>query len=146
MRIVNKHNFFYLVCVCFTLVTLHKIIYETIYMNNFGAFQGQLLQILVVSIIIMVILSQHHRIFNLPLFLAIIIQYLLVIILTTLLVWITGLFTELAIYAYRDMFVSVTFFYLVTSIIYYIFFFIELKKHNTIIQKLKKHKKDKKEN
>lgn len=141
MRLIHKGNFFSVFCMIFTIGTMFKIIAELIVIGDFGIYAWNLVAILLVSLLSTFILYQHHRIFHLPLVLAAFIQYLFVILPMLFFIWFTGLFTELAKTAYRDMFVSVTIMYILISAVYYIFFYLDTKRHNHILQKLKQSRK-----
>lgn len=139
MKIINKRNFFPLVCVVFTCITISNIVLEALIANIFGDYQLNLLNILLFSILVISVLSLHHKIFNLPFFLAAIAQYLFVEACMLFLVWTNGFFTEYASHPYRDMFISTSVLYLAISGIYFIYFHIKMKRHNLILKKLKKN-------
>ena len=63
-------------------------------------------------------------------------QYVLVMGIVFLGIWIGGHFSENAPSAYRDMFVSVTIPYVIGAIVYYISFFLQIKKANQVFLNL----------
>ena len=51
-------------------------------------------------------------------------------------IWIMGHFTDTAPSAYKDMFVSVTIPYVIGAVVYYISFFLQIKRANEVLRNL----------
>ena len=91
-----------------------------------------------ISVLATAILSLHYYLQRFPFIPVVIGQYLLVIGIVFLGIWIGGHFTENAPSAYRDMFVSVTIPYVIGALVYYISFFYQIKKANEVFINLDK--------
>ncbi len=140
MKLLNKSNFIPVVCVVYTILSMTKVIIEAIFQNKFGNYQENLLMMLFLSFLATFVLSQHYRFHNLPLTLVIILQYLLLVAIVVFLTWLTGFYSRLSPYAYRDMFLSFTISYIIGAIIYYYQVYQEVKKANQILENLKKRR------
>jgi hypothetical protein len=102
--------------------------------HNYGNFIG----ILFISITATLLLSLHYYLKKLPIWLVIIGQYLTLLVLIGLCIWVVGHFVVLHPNAYRDMFVSFTIPYIIGASLYYISFWKEVKKANVILQDIKR--------
>ena len=136
MKLINKNNFISIVCISFTVIVCGKLILEA--MANFTDryYTQNIFCCLAVSIGITLILSLHYYLQNLPFIPVLIGQYLLTVGLTFLLIWVAGFFTEEAPSAYWDMFRSVTIPFWGGAVIYYIVFFMKIKKANRILEEM----------
>ena len=138
MKIIDKKTFVLTVCVVYTILSMSKIILEAIIQNEFGNYQSNLLMMIFVSFIATLVLSQHYRLQQIPLPLVIIGQYLVLIGIILLIIWISGLYTDLHPNAYRDMFLSFTIPYIIGAAIYYLNVFWEVKNANQMLKNIKK--------
>ncbi|CAK7014215.1 hypothetical protein CIW83_05890 [Tissierella sp. P1] len=138
MKIIDKKTFIPTVCVVYTILSMSKIILEAIIQNEFGNYQSNLLMMIFVSFIATLVLSQHYRLQQIPLPLVIIGQYLVLIGIILLIIWISGLYTDLHPNAYRDMFLSFTIPYIIGAAIYYLNVFWEVKNANQMLKNIKK--------
>lgn len=138
MKIIDKKTFVPTVCVVYTILSMSKIILEAIIQNEFGNYQSNLLMMIFVSFIATLVLSQHYRLQQIPLPLVIIGQYLVLIGIILLIIWISGLYTDLHPNAYRDMFLSFTIPYIIGAAIYYLNVFWEVKNANQMLKNIKK--------
>lgn len=141
MKIIDKKSFLPTVCVVYTVLSMSKIVLEAIFQNRFGNYQANFLIMFFLSLITTLVLSQHYRLHKIPLTVVIIGQYLVLVGIVLLLTKILGFYSELHKNAYRDMFLSFTISYIFGAVIYYIQVFLEVKKANEIIMKLKESKK-----
>lgn len=137
MKIIDKKTFIPTVCVVYTILSMSKIILEAIIQNEFGNYQLNLLMMIFVSFIATLVLSQHYRLQQIPLPLVIIGQYLVLIGGVLLIIWISGLYTDLHPNAYRDMFLSFTIPYIIGAAIYYLNVFWEVKNANQMLKNIK---------
>ncbi|MBU5314392.1 hypothetical protein KQI38_20410 [Tissierella carlieri] len=137
MKIIDKKTFIPTVCVVYTILSMSKIILEAIIQNEFGNYQSNLLMMIFVSFIATLVLSQHYRLQQIPLPLVIIGQYLVLIGGVLLIIWISGLYTDLHPNAYRDMFLSFTIPYIIGAAIYYLNVFWEVKNANQMLKNIK---------
>ncbi len=138
MKIIDKKTFIPIVCVVYTILSISKIVLEAIVQNKFGNYQSNMLMMFFLSFIATLVLSQHYRLQQIPMAIAIILQYLVLIGVVLLITWISGFYSNLHSNAYRDMFLSFTIPYAIGAAIYYLNVFWEVKKANQILKNLKK--------
>ena len=139
MKIIDRHNFFGIVCIIYTILTFGKIILEAIAQDVFGNYQENLIIMFFLSLAATFVLSQYYRFQEYPLLLCIAVQYAVLIALVMLITWISGKFQPLHEDAYKDMFLSFTISYAVGVIIYYITLFHEIKRANQNLKMLKEN-------
>lgn len=136
MKLINKNNFISIVCVTFTLIVCGKLILEKITGFVDKNYTENIFMCLGISILATFILSLHYYLQRFPFIPVVIGQYLALIGFIFLCIWILGHFTENSPSAYHDMFVSVTIPYVIGAVVYYISFFLEIKKANEVFQKM----------
>ncbi len=141
MKIINRQNFWSVVCIVFTLLLLGKILLEFIVQEVFGNYQENILIMFGLSLLATFVLSQYYRFQKYPLLVVILGQYILLIGIVMLITWIGGWFYELHKDAYRDMFLSFTIPYAIGVIIYYAAVFHEIKGANQALKEIKEHQK-----
>ena len=141
MKIINKQNFWSVVCIIFTLLLFVKIILELIVQKTFGNYQSNILIMFGLSLLATFVLSQYYRFQKYPLLFVILGQYLLLIGIVMLITWIGSRLNEIHPNAYRDMFLSFTIPYAIGVIIYYAALFKEIKSVNQTLQEIKEHQK-----
>ncbi len=138
MKIIDKKTFIPIVCVVYTILSISKIVLEAIVQNEFGNYQSNMVMMLFLSFIATLVLSQHYRLQQIPMAIAIVLQYLVLIGVVLLITWISGFYSDLHPNAYRDMFLSFTIPYIIGAVIYYLNVFWEVKKANQILKDIKK--------
>jgi len=138
MKIIDKKTFIPTVCVVYTVLSMSKIVLEASVQDRFGNYQSNLLMMLFLSFLATLVLSQHYRLQQIPLIVVVIGQYLLLMGVILVIMWISGFYTELHPNAYRDMFLSFTIPYIIGAAIYYINVFREVKDANEMINSIKK--------
>ena len=141
MKIINRQNFWSVVCIVFTLLLLGKILLELVLRGDFGNYQVNILIMFVLSLLATFVLSQYYRFQQYPLLVVILGQYILLIAIVMFITWIGGRFNELHKNAYRDMFLSFTIPYVIGVIIYYAAVFHEIKSANQALKEIKEHYK-----
>ena len=141
MKIIDKQNFWNVVCKVFTLLLFGKILLEFIVQGVFGNYQENILLMFGLSLLATFVLSQYYRFQKYPLLLVILGQYILLIGVVMLITWIGGLFSELHHNAYRDMFLSFTIPYIIGVIVYYTAVFHEIKSANQALKEIKEYRK-----
>nr|WP_297705308.1 DUF6608 family protein [uncultured Butyrivibrio sp.] len=136
MKIINKNNFISIVCVSFTLIVCGKLLFEkcTGFTDKF--YTENIFMCLGISVLATAILSLHYYLQKFPFVPVVIGQYLFLIGLIFGGIWIMGHFSENAPSAYRDMFISVTVPYVIGAIVYYVSFFMQIKKANEVFMNL----------
>ena len=88
------------------------------------------------SVLITLILSLHFYLQKFPFWLVIIAQYALTVGIVFLAIFIHGRFSTNAPTAYWDMFVSITIPFIFGAVVYYICFFVQIKRANKVLEKL----------
>lgn len=141
MKIINRQNFWSVVCIVFTVLLFGKIFLEFIVQGDFGNYQENILVMFGLSLLATFVLSQYYRFQKYPLLVVILGQYILLIGVVMLITWVSGWFNELHENAYRDMFLSFTVPYVIGVIIYYAAVFHEIKSANQTLKEIKEYRK-----
>ncbi len=136
MKLINKRNFASMVCIFFTLITCGKLLYERALNFTDRYYTDNIFTILGFSVLITLILSLHFYLQKFPFWLVIIAQYALTVGIVFLAIFIHGRFSTNAPTAYWDMFVSITIPFIFGALVYYICFFIQIKRANKVLEKL----------
>ncbi len=136
MKLINRKNFFSIVCISFTLLVCYKLIYEWIVGFKDPNYTMNIFLNLLFAVIITAILAIHFYLQKYPFVPVFLGQYIFTIVITFLIVKIAEQFVELAPTAYRDMFVSVTIPFIVGAAVYYISFFRQIRKANKMLEEL----------
>ena len=136
MKLINKRNFISIVCIFFTLITCGKLLYERALNFTDRYYTDNIFTILGFSVLITIILSLHFYLQKYPFWLVIIAQYALTVGIVFLAIFIHGRFSTNAPTAYWDMFVSITIPFIFGALVYYICFFLQIKRANKVLEKL----------
>ena len=136
MKLINRKNFVSIVCIFFTLITCGKLLLEKAYNFTDKYYTDNIFTILGFSVLITLILSLHFYLQRFPFLLVLIGQYALTVGIMFLAIFIHGLFSEHAPTAYWDMFISITIPFLAGALVYYICFFMQIRKANRILAEL----------
>ena len=136
MKLINKRNFISIVCIFFTLITCGKLLYERALNFTDRYYTDNIFTILGFSVLITLILSLHFYLQKFPFWLVIIAQYALTVGIVFLAIFIHGRFSTNAPTAYWDMFVSITIPFIFGAVVYYICFFVQIKRANKVLEKL----------
>ena len=136
MKLINKRNFISIVCIFFTLITCGKLLLERAYNFTDRYYTDNIFTILGFSVLITIILSLHFYLQKFPFWLVLIAQYALTVGIVFLAIFIHGRFSTNAPTAYWDMFVSITIPFFIGALVYYICFFIQIKRANKVLEKL----------
>ena len=136
MKLINKRNFISIVCIFFTLITCGKLLYERALNFTDRYYTDNIFTILGFSVLITLILSLHFYLQKFPFWLVIIAQYALTVGIVFLAIFIHGRFSTNAPSAYWDMFVSITIPFFIGALVYYICFFVQIKRANKVLEKL----------
>lgn len=140
MKMIDKKNFFPIVCVIFTILVLGKILLEAIVQNLFGGYQENILTMFVLSLIGTFVLSLHYRFQEFPVLAVIIVQYLVLVGVVVALVWVMSFFEPIHKNGYRDMILSFSIPYGIAAAVYYISFFYEVRRANKTLEKIRNEK------
>lgn len=139
MQIIHKKNYISIVCIVFTCLSMNKVLLEYFsgvrdedYIQNF-------ICMLVLTAAAVFVLGLHYYLQEIPVVLVIILQYLLLLGIAMGYVWLSSFFEPLHEDAYRDIFRSLTIPYVLFVPVYYIDFFIRVKKANQILSEIKEN-------
>ena len=136
MKLINKRNFISIVSIFFTLITCGKLLYERALNFTDRYYTDNIFTILGFSVLITLILSLHFYLQKFPFWLVLIAQYALTVGIVFLAIFIHGRFSTNAPTAYWDMFVSITIPFFIGALVYYICFFVQIKRANKVLEKL----------
>lgn len=127
-------------CVSYTIISIIGGLINALGSNGFDHFLNTV-YMLVWSVIAVMILYSYYIFEDLPTLLLMAIQYSAALLMVLGTVWITGFWGELHPSAYFDAFRSFTVFYVLGAAVFYIAVFIQAKKADQKVQKLRKKKK-----
>lgn len=136
MKLINKRNFISIVCIFFTLITCGKLLLERAYNFTDRYYTDNIFTILGFSVLITIILSLHFYLQKFPFWLVLIAQYALTVGIVFLAIFIHGRLSTNAPTAYWDMFKSITIPFIFGAVVYYICFFVQIKRANKVLEKL----------
>ena len=136
MKLINRKNFVSIVCIFFTLITCGKLLAEKANGFTDRYYTENIFTILGFSVLITLILSIHFYLQRFPFLIVFIAQYVLTVGIVFLGIFIHVLFSEHAPTAYWDMFISITIPFLGGALVYYICFFMQIRKANRILAEL----------
>lgn len=142
MQIIHKKNFISIVCIVYTCMVMFKVAVEGISGGLDESYIQNLICLLVLVTASVFVLGLHYYLQELPVALVIVMQYLLLLGLAMGYVWLSSFSEQPHEDAYQDMFLSLTIPYMVLVPIYYIQFFLQIKKANEILPKLKEKKNE----
>lgn len=137
MKIIDKNNFFSVVCTVFTLLVLGKVIIELVVEGLFENYQQNIILMFVFALLATFVLSQYYRFQDYPLLVVILVQYLVAISVVMLIMWITTFFEPMHEDGYHDIFWSFTIPYGIGVVVYYVALFREVGYMNKTLKKIK---------
>ncbi len=138
MQIINRKNFISIVCTVYTLISLGKIIMETIQGYKDPFYVENFITMFIISFFATLVLGLHYYLQNVPLTIVILGQYLFLLGIIMLSLWIQSHFQSLEPTAYKDMFWSFSIPYIILALIYYVTFLLQMRKANKTIEEIKK--------
>lgn len=131
------------ICVVYTILSLTKVFLEGIsgqpdpdYIMNFG-------RLFVITCFATFVLFLHRIFHKIPLLYVMIGQYVVIMGIVFLGIYLADKHTNVSVHAYRDIFLQITVPYLIFAGIYYLSYFNEVKKANHNLSELKKAKGEK---
>jgi len=139
MQIIHKKNFLSTVCIVYTIVSLGKIVVELMLRHKDPFYVENFITMLIISIVATFVLGLHYYLQKIPVIIVMIGQYIFLVGIIMLGLWIEGHFIEVSPSGYRDMFVSFTGPYIIWATIYYVTYFLQLRKANETLTKLKRN-------
>lgn len=143
MKIINRKNILTNICVTYTVVSLTLTMYEIITTGSMNPTQLNIFLFFLLSILGVVILSQHYRFERFSPLTMMLIQYVSAIVLIVVSMKIASFFVLLHPDGYHDMIVSFSIPYVIGAILYYCYLYAEIRKQNRILQEIKQQAKEK---
>ena len=136
MKLINRHNFISIICISFTLIVCGKLLLEKIIGFTDKHYTENIFTCLAFSVMITAVLSLHYYLQKFPLIPVLIGQYAVIIGLVVGLVKIADVMVGTTTNAMWQMLLSVTVPYIISAVVYYILFFRQVKKANSILSEL----------
>ncbi|BCN30378.1 DUF6608 family protein [Anaeromicropila herbilytica] len=138
MQLINRKNFISIVCTVYTIISLSKIILEAMQGYKDPYYVENFITIFFISLGATFVLGLHYYLQNVPLTIVILGQYIFLLGIIMLSIWIESHFQKMASTAYRDMFLSFTFPYIIGAIIYYVSIMLQMRKANKTLEEINK--------
>ena len=136
MKLINRHNFISIICISFTLIVCGKLLLEKIIGFTDKHYTENIFTCLAFSVMITAVLSLHYYLQKFPLIPVLIGQYAVIIGLVVGLVKIADVMVGTTTNVMWQMLLSVTVPYIISAVVYYILFFRQVKKANSILSEL----------
>lgn len=137
MKLITKKNIISIICITYTVMSISLTIFEIIVNGKIKPTQLNIFLFLILSILGVVILSQHYRLEKFSPLTMIIIQYVIAVAVIIVSLWIASNFVDIHPDGYRDMTLSFSIPYFIGTIIYYTALRIEVRKQNTLLHNIK---------
>lgn len=139
MKLINKMNVIPIICITYTIVSVLLTIFEIFDKKEMNPTQLNMFLFLLLSILGVVVLSQHYRLERFSPLTMIIIQYLIAVAIILISLKIASYFVNIHPNGYKDMTISFSIPYFIGTVIYYICLRLEVRKQNRILEKIKKN-------
>lgn len=143
MKIVNKKNIVSVVCITYTFVSVSLTTFEIIINKAINPTQLNLFLFLIFSILGVGVLSQHYRLERFSPVTMLLIQYLCAIAIIFIGTKTAACFADIHPDGFRDLTLSFSVPYAIGAVIYYISLWLEVRRQNQIIKKMKESGKKK---
>ncbi|MFG6355641.1 MAG: hypothetical protein K1W26_02280 [Acetatifactor sp.] len=131
---IDRHNFWPTVSGVFTCLLIGKIALESIWGVRDEHYAENIIALFVITFMATLLLSMHRYLQNMPVLLVMLLQYGVLMGGVMGAMWLGTHFTDMHTNACRDMFWSVTIPYVALAGVYYISFFWNIKKANTLLK------------
>ncbi|MCI6466077.1 MAG: hypothetical protein MSA90_11500 [Faecalicatena sp.] len=141
MKLITKKNIIPIICISYTVLSISLTIYEIIVNGKMNPAQLNIFLFLILSILGVVILSQHYRFERFSPLTMIIMQYAIAITVILISLKIASFFVDIHPDGYRDLTLSFSIPYIIGAIIYYIALRLEVNKQNKLLENIKKKRK-----
>ena len=133
---IEKSNFLSIVCGVFTCLLIGKLVLESLSGHRDAYYIENIFFMFGVTVVATFILSLHKYLQSFPVALVILVQYVVLIGCVMGGLWLMSRFSEMNPEGYKDMFWTVTIPYAVLAGMYYVSFFVEVKKANRLLAEL----------
>lgn len=141
MKIINKKNIVPVVCMTYTFISMILTLLEVITKGKVNPTQLNMFLCLLLSILGVLVLSQHFRLERFSPLAMVIIQYVAAVAIILISLKAASYVTDVQPNGYRDMILSFSIPYFIGAVVYYISLMLEVRKQNRILEKIKKDKK-----
>ncbi len=141
MKIINKKNIVPVVCMTYTFISMMLTLSEVIAKRKVNPTQLNMFLCLLLSILGVLVLSQHYRLERFSPLAMVIIQYVAAVAIILISLKAASYVTDVHPDGYRDMILSFSIPYFIGAVVYYISLMLEVRKQNRILEKIKKDKK-----
>lgn len=144
MKIVHKKNIVSVICITYTFVSVSLTTIEVIVNGAISPAQLNLFLFLIFSMLGVGVLSQHYRLERFSPVTMLLIQYLSAVAMIVIGTKAAACFVEIHPNGLRDLIVSFSVPYGIGAVIYYISLWLEVRRQNEILRKIKEsgQKKD----
>ena len=141
MKIINKKNIVPVVCMTYTFISMILTLLEVITKGKVNPTQLNMFLCLLLSILGVLVLSQHYRLERFYPLAMVTIQYVAAVAIILISLKAASYVTDVHPDGYRDMILSFSIPYFIGAVVYYISLMLEVRKQNRILEKIKKDKK-----
>ena len=141
MKIINKKNIVSVVCITYTYIYITLAVLEVIAKGKMNPTHLNMFLCLLLSILGVLILSQHYRLERFSPLAMVIIQYVIAVAVILISLKAASYITDIHPDGYRDMILSFSIPYFIGAVVYYISLMLEVRKQNRILEKIKKDRK-----
>lgn len=141
MKLITKKNIIPIICITYTVLSISLTIYEIVVNGKMNPTQLNIFLFLILSILGVVVLSQHYRFERFSPLTMIIMQYAIAIAVILVSLKIASFFVDIHPDGYRDMTLSFSVPYIIGTIIYYFALRLEVKKQNKLLENIKQNRK-----
>ena len=141
MKLITKKNIIPIICITYTVLSISLTIYEIVVNGKMNPTQLNIFLFLILSILGVVVLSQHYRFERFSPLTMIIMQYAIAIAIILISLKTAPFFVDIHPDGYRDMTLSFSVPYIIGAIIYYFALRLEVKKQNKLLENIKKNSK-----
>ena len=141
MKIINKKNIVPVVCMTYTFISMILTLLEVITKGKVNPTQLNMFLCLLLSILGVLVLSQHYRLERFSPLAMVTIQYVAAVAIILISLKAASYVTDVHPDGYRDIILSFSIPYFIGAVVYYISLMLEVRKQNRILEKIKKDKK-----
>lgn len=144
MKLITKKNIIPIICITYTALSISLTIYEIVVNEKMNPTQLNIFLFLILSILGVVILSQHYHFERFSPLTMIIVQYAIAIAIILISLKIASFFVDIHPDGYKDLTLSFSVPYIIGAIIYYVALRLEVKKQNKLLENIKRNRKQNK--
>ena len=141
MKLINKKNVFPVVCMTYTVISITLAVLEVLETREMNPTQLNMFLCLLLSILGVLVLSQHYRLERFSPLAMVIIQYVIAVAVILISLKAASYSTDIHPDGYRDMILSFSIPYFIGAVVYYISLMLEVRKQNRILENIKKDRK-----